>query len=374
MQPKIETIELQKLSSGDRLYLQIYKFIGEKKGKKAYIQANLHGAEIVGNAVIYQLMEYLQTLKSDQIEGEIWLVPVCNPVGVNQRTHLFSTGRFNPYDGKDWNRIFWDYEKENPYLRSFAISQMDFNDEQIRKNFLAKISDSFEKKRKSNNTVRGIDYSKRYSDTLQSLCLDANYVIDIHSSSMECISYLYSFESRRESAEYLLFDYGILMDYYEGMSFDEAFLKPWLALEKTFKSLGKKVTFDLESWTLELGSGMKINTDYVLDAVTGIKNYLTFKKMLNLPTKLIRKKVSFVKQSDTKSYYAVEGGMIQNRKKVGTKVNVGEQLYEILKFNKSGELPTIMEVRSQDQGLIVDVSCNEAVNQGEYVLGIFPHV
>ena len=100
MIPHISTIDLLKLASGDVLSLQVYKFVGEQSGKKAYIQANLHGAEIVGNAVISQSIEFLSQLDRSRLRGEIWLVPVCNPLGVNQRSHFFSTGRFNSYDGK----------------------------------------------------------------------------------------------------------------------------------------------------------------------------------------------------------------------------------------------------------------------------------
>ena len=125
MLPKIETIDLLKMASGDTLSLQVYKFIGVQPGKKVYIQANLHGAEIVGNAVIHNLIEYLVTLEQDKLKGEIWLVPLCNPIATNQRGHFFATGRFNSYDGKNWNRIFWDYSKEASDLTQFAKSQLD---------------------------------------------------------------------------------------------------------------------------------------------------------------------------------------------------------------------------------------------------------
>ena len=108
----ISKVPLLQLASGDRLSLQLYKFTGAKPGKKAYIQANLHGSEISGNAVINELIQFLIALEPRQLNGEIWLVPVCNPIGINQRSHHFSTGRYNPYDGKDWNRIFWDYEQQ----------------------------------------------------------------------------------------------------------------------------------------------------------------------------------------------------------------------------------------------------------------------
>ena len=99
------------MASGDRLSLQTYRFQGATSGKKVYIQANLHGAELAGNAVIYALIEFLNQLSATQLTGEVLLVPLCNPLGVNQRAHHFASGRFNPYDGRDWNRIHWDYEK-----------------------------------------------------------------------------------------------------------------------------------------------------------------------------------------------------------------------------------------------------------------------
>ena len=136
MIPQISTIDLLKLASGDILSIQIYRFKGDRPGKKAYIQANLHGAEIVGNAVIQQLIEHLTELNSSQLQGEICLVPVCNPLGTNQRSHFFSTGRFNSYDGKNWNRIFWDYEKEATDISEFAQSQLELPIETIRHNYL----------------------------------------------------------------------------------------------------------------------------------------------------------------------------------------------------------------------------------------------
>lgn len=79
MIPTISTIPIQHLASGDRLFIQVYKFSGTRLGKKAYIQSNLHGAEIVGNGIIHQLIEFFLTLDDSQLTGEIWLVPSCNP-------------------------------------------------------------------------------------------------------------------------------------------------------------------------------------------------------------------------------------------------------------------------------------------------------
>ena len=368
MIPQISTIDLLKQASGDILSIQIYRFKGDRPGKKAYIQANLHGAEIVGNAVIQQLIEHLTELNSSQLQGEICLVPVCNPLGTNQRSHFFSTGRFNSYDGENWNRIFWDYEKEATDLTEFAQSQLELPTETIRHNYLAKIQQAWSEELERIKLPRSVPISRQYRYQLQSLCLDANYIIDIHSSSNQAIDYTFGFRERKESVKYLLLQYGILMDKYDGDAFDEAFLKPWLALERELASLGKDVKFDVEAWTLELGSGMVMNPDSVAAGVSGIINYLTYKQML--PGLARTTNPILVDKKNINSYYAPTGGMVQSRLPLATKVRPGERIYQLLSFNKQGKLPEIIDVRTETAGIVFDISTNQSVNQGEYVMDI----
>ncbi|MGK7873578.1 MAG: succinylglutamate desuccinylase/aspartoacylase family protein [Xenococcaceae cyanobacterium] len=373
MIPNISTINLLQLASGDRLSIQVYKFIGTQPGKKAYLQANLHGSEIVGNAVIHQLIEFFSTLDESQITGEIWLVPSCNPLSTNQRTHFFSTGRFSSYDGQDWNRIFWDYEKECDDLESFAKSQINLDPREIYANYIQRQKAAFQKQLEAIKNPSSVRYNNHYRYQLQSLCLDANYVIDIHSSSNQGIDYIYCFKSRENSAKYFLIEYGILMGEYDGNAFDEAFMKPWLALERKLADLGKEIRFDVESWTLELGSGMQMNPESVEKGVWGIQNYLAHKGMLNIPdyiTDTASTEITLIKRSQMKRYYAPTGGMIQGRVPLGSSVKSGEKVYQILSFNKRGELPNVIDICAEADGLVFDVSTNHAVNQGEYVLSV----
>lgn len=374
MIPTISTIPLAQLASGDRLHLQVYKFVGDRPGKKAYLQSNLHGSEIVGNAVIYQLIHFLTTVDAANLIGEIWLVPACNPLSTNQRTHYFSTGRYNIYDGKDWNRIFWDYEKECQDLETFARSQLELGLTEIGQNFLTKIKQSFEKLSSKINSPSGVPFSELYRYHLQSLCLDADYVIDIHSSSNQAIDYIYGFRGREESAKAFLLDYEIWLNQYDGDAFDEAFLKPWLALEDCLAKLGKSIQFDLESWTLELGSGMIMNPESVAKGVLGIKNYLAEKGLLLIPgfplPETRSHQIHFTRKTQLKKYYAPTGGMIQNRVALGISVQAGEILYQIICFNKKGELPSLIDICAEQSGLIFDLSTNHSVNQAEYVLTV----
>ncbi len=373
MKPQQQLIDLQTLASGDVLQLQTYQFKGKTGNKKVYIQANLHGAEIVGNAVIYELIQFLSQLKPEDIAGEILLVPFCNPLGVNQRSLFFSTGRYNPYDGNNWNRIFWDYVDEKPDFDTFVSQNINLSKSVIQDNYRQQIISKFKQKIKQ-QTARGLSFSQHYRNQLHLLSLSADYVIDIHSSSIEAIDYLYCFEQRQKSADYFLLDYAILMNKYDGYAFDEAFLNPWLVLEKKFAKQRRNIVFDLESWTLELGSGMRVNENSVTKGVKGIVNYLASKNVINQVVKLPTKTTTFIPKNTVKSYYASTGGIIRNRLGAGTKVKHGDILCQILSFGKNNSQPEVIEIESINRGIIYDVSINDTVNQGEYILGIFPYV
>ena len=374
MLPTISTIPLRHMASGDILSLQVYKFIGAQPGKKVYIQSNLHGAEIAGNAVIHQLIEFLQTINETDLSGEIWLVPVCNPIATNQRSHVFSSGRFCSYEGKDWNRIFWDYEKHADDLLAFAKSQINFELEVVRKNYLSQIQEKFAQFLERINSSSGLPYTERFSYRLQSLCLDADYLIDLHSHTNQGLNYLYLFPNREESAKHFLLQFGIQFDLCDEDGFDKAFIQPWLALEKYFKQLGREIRFDIEAWTLELGTGMQMNPDSVEKGLRGVKNYLAHKGILQISGFPLEESESYEMllkpRTQMKRYYAPIGGMIQSRVELGSSVKAGERLYQILNFNKEGKLPTVIDVSAEQDGLVYDISANQAVNEGELVLGI----
>ncbi len=225
--------------------LQVYQFKGAQPGKKAYLQSNLHGAEISGNGVIQQLIEFLVNLDGTQLSGEICLVPVCNPLSTSQRSHHFSSGRYNIYDGKDWNRIFWDYEKTDADITAFAQSNLQLDPIEIKNKYRQNIIQKFKTILQQIQSQSCLTYSEYYRYQLHSLCLYADYVIDLHSSSNQAIDYLYCFHARQSSAKAFLLERGILMNDYDGDAFDEAFLKPWLALETALETCGKPIKFDI---------------------------------------------------------------------------------------------------------------------------------
>jgi len=373
MQPNIETINLRRLSSGDHLALQIYQFQG-KPGQKTYIQANLHGAELIGNVVIAELYDWLTQIDPENLSGEIWLVPGCNPVGMNQRAHFFNPGRYNSYDGQDWNRIFWDYSAEGDEVYGFAQNYLEADLKTIYNSYLERIKARLQEQIEQDRQSYGVRYGVKYQQTLQSLCLDANSVIDIHSSSNRGIDYLFTFPGQEKATQAFLLDIGIQVDEPAGYTFEEAFIKPWLTLEEKFRELGRDVKFDVAAWTLELGSGMTVQPESVKKGVRGIKNYLVHQGVVKSDefprTATSNHTVAFVQKEQIKKYYAPTGGIIQSCADLKTVVKKGDIIYEILELNKQGEALQKITITAEKAGFVFDIGTNQGVNEGEYVLTI----
>jgi len=370
MQPDITVIPLLQLASGDTLSLQRYRFVGAQPGKVVYLQANLHGAEVAGNGVIQYLIEFLQALDADALQGEIRLVPVCNPIGVNTRAHHFASGRFNPYDGRDWNRIFWDCEQHHQGAKEFAEQHWDSDRATLQRAYRQYILQRFQSELEALQSPVGIPIHERYRTQLQHLALDADIVIDLHSSGNQGMVYAYYFRDRADSVPYFGLDFAIMLDRFDGNAFDESFINPWLALEQAFAALGRSLRFDIEAWTLELGTGMKLDATAVKRGFDGVLNYLRHQQVLKDGQAIFHKPVPLSRSSRLTKYYATAGGFVQNRVAIGSWVKPGDFLYQLLCFSKTGQCPTTVTVRAQATGLVYDLSTNEAISEGEYVLAV----
>jgi predicted deacylase len=117
---------------------------------------------------------------------------------------------------------------------------------------------------------------------------------------------------------------------------------------------------------------MQMNADSISKGVRGIKNYLIQKSILEIQdltqSKTISRQTNFRSLSQLKKYWSPVGGMILSKPALGTSVNQGDLLYQILTFNKIGELPTTIHVYAEKTGLVYDISINNSVNEGEFVL------
>lgn len=80
---------------------------GKPGGTKVYVQSSLHADELPGMLVSWALRRKLAALENaGRMRGEVVIVPVANPIGLNQHWLGHLVGRFESNTAQNFNRNF----------------------------------------------------------------------------------------------------------------------------------------------------------------------------------------------------------------------------------------------------------------------------
>ena len=96
------TLSIGNSISGSPLSVLGYRF-SQGTGPSIYIQGGTHGGEIT--FPIFKMLSDFLT-KSADWNGMVTLIPLSHPLSWNQRYYFYTAGKFDNYNGKDWNRSF----------------------------------------------------------------------------------------------------------------------------------------------------------------------------------------------------------------------------------------------------------------------------
>ncbi|MBU6323189.1 succinylglutamate desuccinylase/aspartoacylase family protein [Patescibacteria group bacterium] len=96
---------VQQLATGEKLSVTSYRFSSSQHGPKVYLQANIHGPEVLGTAVLTKLLPWLHEMETKDMCGSVIVVPCANPMAVQQTAYNSMIGRWNGRSGMNWNRI-----------------------------------------------------------------------------------------------------------------------------------------------------------------------------------------------------------------------------------------------------------------------------
>ena len=213
---------------------------------KAYIQAALHADEIPGLLVAQHLLQALEQAQAEQrIHGEVLVVPVANPIGLDQHLNGTLLGRLNFDGGGNFNRDFPDLVAgARERLRGHLSGDAAANVALIRATLRA---------------VLAAQSAPRESDVLQhallGLALDADIVLDLHCDS-EALLHLYASRWQREDAVTLGAELGVAAVLLEenagGQPFDEACAGPWWMLRAALAEEGRPIPLACFATTVEL--------------------------------------------------------------------------------------------------------------------------
>jgi predicted deacylase len=157
-----ENLTLEPHSLATQRSLTVHRFGTPGARPKVYIQAGLHADELAANLTAHHLAE---KLNAAEVNGEIVLLPLANPLGLSQmvnRTHL---GRSDLATGQNFNRGFTDVSP------SLNVQE------------LANIEDVRAAIGKALDAVKPRLEIEMLQHQLQTLAHDADIVLDLHTDS-----------------------------------------------------------------------------------------------------------------------------------------------------------------------------------------------
>lgn len=344
MRFSIEDIELGQLPSGDSLTSRVFRFSG-RPGRKVWMQANVHGGEVQGNLVIFEL---LQRLSAETIHGEIALVPMANPLGLAQAAT--ASGRYDHTTGLNFNREYklafrvGPGETEEDWrvdIDAFARNQMATSDAGVVERFRDELRKAWSRFLSEAETAED-----RFAAELQSRSFDADLFLDLHTGDRSP-RYLFVFDSNVEGARYLGSSHNLLMeDSKFGGAGDEAHFHPWYALKEAFARYDRDFRIIVESYTVELGPLNVLDEQTASQAADDIMNYLRYHGVVEGEAELREMKRHACRQEDYISIKAPHGGLVSWQKDPGEHVRAGEVVAELISFRSIQDLATINSART----------------------------
>ena len=187
---------------------------------RVHIQGGLHADEAPGMLVGFGLRDRLAALeRQGALHGEITLVPVANPIGLDQGVVGASFGRFEATSGQNFNRNF-----PNAAALALALDDRPPADapvDDLRRRMIAAL-----------DGLRPVTPLAALQTALLRLAIDADIVIDMHCDS-EAVTHLYCHSDQAPQAVALGRALGaeavLHATLQGGQSFDEACTQPWAA-------------------------------------------------------------------------------------------------------------------------------------------------
>jgi len=224
----VASFTLPGASMGNTRTLAIHRYGDRSTPLKAYLQAGLHADEAPGFLVMHHLMDRLDRLDTENaITGDIVLVPVANPIGVSQWRDDWLQGRFDFWNGINFNRSYPDLAARIAEQVKTDLGDAADNNIRIIREAAGRVI----------ATLTAEDEAGHLKHKLLSLAYDADIVLDLH-CDYQAVLHVYMGESLwprdRDLAAQLGAQATLLADDSGVTPFDEACSRIWFELAARF--------------------------------------------------------------------------------------------------------------------------------------------
>ena len=345
---------------GKDIKIQVLRINGQDpKAPKAYIQSSIHGAEVQGNAVIFQLLKVLQNTPP---LGDVILVPHANPIGGNHKVGEYTQGRFDPMTGENWNR---SYFYDDSWIANFVQHYQDQPVSEIFAAFRQHLVSQLNLK--LNGPIWQVSRTQRMAWTLQSLAHEADCVLDLHTGSV-ATDYLYAPYYAKAATNYFHQSHILMMPNRFAGALDEAIFCPWWHLMECLQKLGIKVECPVDSFTVELGSQEVMDLAHAEYLSHGILCYFSAKGVL--PADLYRHEAIINRHycdiADYTIFHAPYGGLYEWLIKPGEEFIQNQIIAHCLQGGQ-----TLHAIQAPFDGRLITRFATSAVPQGAELAKMF---
>lgn len=226
MSKAIEKIALSGSNVGTERTLTVHRYGQPGARPKAYVQASLHADEIPGMLTAHHLIRRLDALEAQGgIKGEVIVVPVANPVGLDQHVNDSALGRFSLGGAGNFNRHYPDLTpKVAEKVRDRLTADEAENVSVIRRALVEALSETA--------PVTETDHLRH---TLLGMAIDADIVLDLHCDD-QALFHVYLgtplWPEYQDLAHQLGSEITLLAEISGGEPFDEACSSPWWRLRE----------------------------------------------------------------------------------------------------------------------------------------------
>ena len=305
------------------------------KGQKAYIQASLHADELPGMLVAHHLRALLQAAEArGELAGEVVLVPMANPIGLNQTAMHHQVGRFELGSMENFNRNYPDFFA----LVKDAIAPLLGPDPEANKQTVRKaMRAALEAERPATEL-----HSMRH--TLMTMSHDADVVLDLH-CDFEATVHMYVEQTMLDQMMPLAAALGaeaVLWANGSGgtISFDEALSGPWWRLRNHFADKAP-IPLACASTTVELRGQLDVSAELAAQDAQAIFSFLQHRGIVaGIAPALPAPLCEATPLAGTDSLHAPHSGVIDFAVQPGDHVRKGQTIAHVIDpiANRSSEV------------------------------------
>ena len=330
MTHQIDTITLPHGRPGTSRRLTIHQFGTAGARPKVYIQAGLHAGELPGMVVADHLRDRLAELDAQgRITGHVVLVPMANPIGLDQVLLGYHIGRFDQASGVNFNRAFADLaDSVSDRLSGRQAGPLGPDATENGRIIQQALADA----------ARDL-HPRTEADALRKLLLshavDADHVLDLHCDS-EAVMHLYTtpacwplgvddLAARLDARAVLLAENS------GGEPFDEVCSTPWDSLRARHGSADTPIPVGCSAVTVELRGEADVNDELARRDADALLDHLAWRGVLDVSVPPVTRPTDLATPlAAVDRVRAPLGGIALYEVALGDQVNAGQRVASIL--------------------------------------------